>query len=413
MKSLTYHTFTLATAAVLALNPTADAQYDVHPGGSFSPPGHFELQFPLPSVVFVETPYQLVRAAVPEVPGGVISIAPGEYRESGVYSAPAVLAAADGGVVTIGNQDVGDSTTLRLCSLNTHMAGDTLFEKWKDSDRTRDIADICKAEQWDFVAFSEMWDEDFFCDDCCSECGPDGSVATPLLDRAGYPFGRVGDDDDCFPCDTYHSGLAVMSLYPILSFIQGSFDACSGDDCFANKGFVVSTIQKDGFDIIVINTHMQAYDNVATRRAQMDQINAFVTASKLSLPNAVFFIVGDFNVPGETLEFDINMREAFPSFHDAVHNSPGFVESEQVTNDSSNPLATCFDCGTYSSRLDYILYTPQSLNGSVKVVPRDAGVYKFLGGLLTDSCSGCPSNLATNEKSDHWAVEGEFEIFRP
>ena len=109
------------------------------------------------------------------------------------------------------------------------------------------------------------------------------------------------------------------------------------------------------------------------------------------------------------------MADIFFDFNDAVRNAPGFVASQQITNSASNPLALCFDCDTGENRYDYILYTPESFDGTVKATPRSAGRFQFLGSSsLTDDCDECPDgDLTTNQLSDHWGVEAEFELYRP
>lgn len=409
---------------IMSLPGSANGQtYDVTPLGSFAPPGSQVQCGKFPA----DTPYMLIESAIVFAPNSTIRIAPGYYRQPGVYSTPAVLEAPMGGVVIGSNAE--PSTSFKLAALNTHMAGDTIFPSWADDARTRDIADICKAKQWDFVGFSEIWDEDFFCESCCEDCNPDGSVTFPLLERSGYAYGTVGDT--CSG-DLIHSGLAVMSrVEPITFFQQYDFQDCPENpcdclDCFANKGFVWSRFQKDGFDINVITTHMQAEtgysfpdcvdppDNSVTRLEQMSCIRNQILAHRPGHPKDVYFIVGDTNVPGESLEYYCKMSASLTGlFNDAAPNAPGFVHAQQVTNSAANPLSLCFDCDTGESRLDYILFTPQSLDGSVKVLPIVTQVFKFLSGNLTDDCDECPdADLTTNQKSDHWAVEGQYEIYR-
>jgi len=411
--------------ALLSLTGIASGQPTlvVTPEGSFSPP-----YFTTETGAQIHQPSMLVKTAVDiYVPNSTIFIAPGEYRESGVYSKPTTLLVPSGAAV-IGHTNLGDSTTLSIASLNTHLVGDTsaligaTWDYWADDQRAIDIANICAhpLNQWDFVALSEVWDEDFFCDDCCGNCEPDTSVITPILDQSGYLEGRIGDD---LHGDFLSSGLAVMSQYPISLFAQLDFqdcphNPCDGDDCLANKGFVWSTIHKDGFAINIINTHTQASNahiNQITRILQMQCINTQISNHRSVSPNDLYFIVGDLNVPGETVtEYYNNMRLSFPLFNDAVRNVPGFKKEEQYTNSPDNKLAKCFDCGTVDARLDYILFIPASENGNVRVVPRTAGRYKFLGSSITADCDECPdADVATIEKSDHWAVEGEFEIYRP
>ncbi len=404
---------------MLSLHGKANAQYDVTPRGSFSPPLRVTCQ---PDPKGFPAPYMLVKAAIVAMAGDNISLAPGDYKETGLFRTRSTLRAPDGPAV-IGRVAALSTTTLRLATLNTHLAGDegAFFGYWNDSLRAVDIADICADWEWDFVGFSEIWDEDYFCNGCCEDCDGDSSVIAPILSRAGYPHGRVGDRNNL---DFQHSGLAVMSRHPILGFQQYDFsdcpeNPCDGFDCLANKGFVWATIRKGGFDIHIINTHMQAdtgsSENVQTRHEQMSCIRARVVSHMQSNPDDVYFILGDLNVPGDSsCEYYVEMSGQFGQFfNDGAPNTVGFEPWQQYTNSRGNPLALCFDCSTGDNRFDYILYTPQSLNGSVTIVPSYTTALRFQGPDLTGNCGDCPDGrLTTDEKSDHWGVIGEYKIYR-
>jgi endonuclease/exonuclease/phosphatase family metal-dependent hydrolase len=420
---------------VLSLGGAVRGQsYDVQVGGSFAPTGGFTLPaggpalFPYLETYIPKARHSLVKAAMldPSFDDDIL-ISAGDYWETGVFDSPAVLS-APGGDVVLGRQDAANSTTFSLATWNLHLAGDTsalpgaTWDYWQDGWRAEFAATKCFENQWDVVAFSELWDEDYFCGDCGINTSPDeDDMPTPMIEVAGYLDGEIGDDHDN---DGLHSGLALMSQYTLHDFVQKEFEECPGnpcddEDCLANKGFVSARIQKETFDIWIINTHMQAdtglYENILTRQEQMFCINLFVELRMSENPSDVFFIVGDLNVPGDYHEYYNIMRSSFPRFNDGARNVPGFVESEQYTNSDDNELAMCFDCATQKNRFDYILYSRESWDGTVKVAPRTTSAIQLLGPVsLLDDCDECPdADLWTKELSDHWAVTGEYEIFRP
>jgi endonuclease/exonuclease/phosphatase family metal-dependent hydrolase len=413
----------------LLLCASVHGQLDVTNNGGFAPPGGGTYSIPgLPNPFPIPLmPYVLVKSALMNSTGSSISVEAGEYRESGVFTAGSDLVlGASGGDVVLGNQDSGNSTTFSLVTLNTHLIGDEEdqpftpdeWSLWNDPPRAKRIAEICAAEQWDFVALQEVWDEDYFSDDpeVCVGCDTDNEVTHPIFEHSGYAYGEVGTAYD--GSDPMHSGLAVMSLNEEISgFSQYSFVACGGWDCWANKGFVWSTINKDGFNIHIINTHMQAdADEFDDRALQVQEMGAVIDFHRTQFPNDVYFIVGDINIGGEGWEYYVTMLSHLGgSFRDAARHSPGFTHNDHITNSQHNEFAFCYDCETVNNRFDYILYTPASDNGSVRVTPRMTEVYKFLGPTLSGPCPDCDGDdapsIITNEMSDHWGVEGEFEIY--
>lgn len=57
-----------------------------------------------------------------------------------------------------------------------------------------------------------------------------------------------------------HSGLAILSTYPIVAKYSQPFRYCAGWDCLANKGVVAAEIQVAGMPVplLVANTHLNA-----------------------------------------------------------------------------------------------------------------------------------------------------------
>ena len=378
-------------------------------------------------------PYHVIEAAVfraKSEPGSRILIGPGKYYETLTIDTPCSLKAT-GGIVTIGKLDYQASTTLRIITLNTHLAGDEVFfPSWLDYERADDIADFIKSmsEKPDVVGFQEIWDEDLF-------KGGDG--ANGIRPRSGYPYGKHGEREG----DILNSGAALMSKYLLGGFKQVEFEEDGGffdPEHHAAKGWVQATIEKHGFSIGVFNTHTHAESNVI-RSAQIYQLIDAVNKYRVANPTHVIFIMGDFNVYGEAHEYYDSL---IPYIHlaggkDDARNSPGFkFDNSQWTYSESNPLATYFDPDAEGGRLDYIFYIP-SLNEAVEVLPKIVNVLPFLGRnhcciqvpfppykicredmeqicvtnpLTSDEI--CLNAFCTTESSDHWAVNGQFKLIR-
>ncbi|MFO0857266.1 MAG: endonuclease/exonuclease/phosphatase family protein [Phycisphaerales bacterium] len=212
-----------------------------------------------------------------------------------------------------------------------------------------------------------------------------------------------------------NSGLVTYCNYPALALFQGSFQECDGNDCSSNKGWTRYMFNKDGFQVIVYNTHTQAgsgSDNVQTRIAQLNQIAVDAAVQRGINPGAVTFIVGDFNIDAWSSEF-ANVRVAFESagFVDTRGNlpcSPGFGN---CTACSSNTIKQIFGNDGTNTILDHILYSP-SIDGTVDIIPTNYEVKTFK---RTDGGQWCRNVIPTgcaDDLSDHEAIFGNFEIRR-
>lgn len=170
-------------------------------------------------------------------------------------------------------------------------------------------------------------------------------------------------------------------------------------DCLANKGWIQATIINDGFHIRLFNLHTQAeyYPSAVTARAwQILLLSVQILVYRANHPDHVVFAVGDYNVYGETPEYNetlLPLVGGFAGGRDADRNSPGFqFDESQWTYSDTNPLVNHFDGG--SGRLDYIFYFP-SLDGSVEVLPISVSVLPFRGPVVHTE-----DDMTKNESSD-------------
>lgn len=362
-------------------------------------------------------PYQMVEAGIvraKRIPGSTVLIGPGKYYETLTIDRPCTLTAA-GGTATIGEMDYEASTTLELVTLNTHLCGDVHFcDSWRDKERAEDISfyirDTLKRSP-DVICFQEIWDDDVFLGD------PGDWEGEGIRRRAGYPYGKHGTANDCLGC--WNSGLAIMSWHLMTNWAQlfwgrAADDMCNGTDCMAGKGWVQTNIEKDGFNIWIVNLHADAHASPGDREARRNQLaklRDFLIIWMSIYPSHAFFVVGDFNIVGESSEYDgilVDRLGRELGGRDGDRNSPGFIVDgsyrEQWTSNDQNPLSREFDSAE-NGRLDYIFYFP-SWDGSVEVLPMAVEVREFRGRWLTES------DTTTNESSDHYSVHGKFKLIK-
>ena len=102
----------------------------------------------------------------------------------------------------------------------------------------------------------------------------------------------------------YHSGLYILSNFPITSRYVRGFKYCAGWDCLANKGVMAAEVRLPGLPtpIMIGNIHMQAGGAADVPRArstqayklQVDETRKFFRS--LPLNGNPFIFGGDFNI---------------------------------------------------------------------------------------------------------------------
>lgn len=383
-------------------------------------------------------PYHVVESGIARTltsSATTVKIGPGKYYETFTVGTPVTLE-ANGGVVTIGKLDYQASTMLEIITVNIHIAGDTIMPSWADCLRAGGIADFIKAlvTKPDLVAFQELWDDDFFKGGDCDGLEEilNGQRPVEILRDSEYPYGRHGKRVFA-GLGLGNSGLAIMSEYPLSGWKQKEWTREGGDRAMA-KGFIRSTITKDGFSIGLFNLHTKAEDDIMDHNIRWQQLRQLVRAVnnyRDNHPDHVVFVMGDFNIKGESCEYYESLIGWMASANgkDADRNSPGFIvdsnhrdHRKQWTSDDSNLLSFYFD-SVENGRLDYIFYIP-SLDGSIEVLPTGVDVLPFRGQDYLVCTSriidplGAPwcvvpyTYRVTNESSDHWSVRGQFKLIR-
>jgi len=125
----------------------------------------------------------------------------------------------------------------------------------------------------------------------------DNNARSVLLDELSvtYPYYTdVVDESGAFE----DGGVFIASKWPIEYSNDVVYDACNAEDCLAAKGAMYARINKLGVPYHLFGTHTQAWNetnNVYTRQAQFEELNAFIAEQAIS-PNEAVIIGGDLNV---------------------------------------------------------------------------------------------------------------------
>lgn len=142
-----------------------------------------------------------------------------------------------------------------------------------------------------------------------------------------------------------NAGLLTLSKYSLLNNVRRSYPVDNGfptrffdlDRCFALHRVPVD----NGKELVLINSHMSAYDKGGTIRAQQLQMLNEVASSEYAKGNYVI-IGGDFNhALGEVAAYGFPSQQQFPSWVFILTNedlAPGF---HIVTAVNETEVATC------------------------------------------------------------------------
>lgn len=429
-----------AVALMMAAGVQAQSTVYASPEGSFDPSGSSVR--PFPTIAAVEA----YAASLFDAGQGGASVIlyGGTYAETPTLDRARIYGAS-GGVATIGEMGQ-QSTTFEIATYNVHLFGDALDEgfvdwlvsegilitnplHWREFLRGIHIGYRLYESNVDFVALQEVWHPDrFFSIKSAAQNLYNETYYNTYMQLEGLP--------PCIPVPTssfgiecwspvLNSGLGVMTKHNLLSAGLGVFGAESGEDDFfepfSTKGYILSTIEKDGITIAVFNTHAQAGSEFtpeirAARRSQMEQLALHVDLFRTSNPDVPIFVVGDLNIRGSgdpAGEYTTTLKNLFGEgwrlgMIDSARADFANRAINDVTSAAANRLGGFFDSGPRTDkRLDYILYTPTSADGTVSVVLEEVETPRHRApSPMTED------GFSTIELSDHWAVHARFRIVR-
>lgn len=190
-----------------------------------------------------------------------------------------------------------------------------------------------------------------------------------------------------------NGGVALASRWPLEAEDRRFFgeSRCAGLDCFAEKGVVCATVEKEGQRVHVFGTHTQAGDRPAAarmRRAQFALVREMIVHRDVAADEAVI-VAGDLNV--DALGRAEEHHEMLEILEAEAARSPGITGSYDPTR---NPLAK----GSRAELLDHVLWsrdhlTPQQATARILEVRTDD-----------------PWRDGIRDLSDHHAVEATLRF---
>ena len=107
------------------------------------------------------------------------------------------------------------------------------------------------------------------------------------------------------------SGLVILSLYPITKYSSHNFKNYNPLtlDCFSQKGFIIANININGYDMCIINTHLQSSDHHKYDRYAILQLKEII--KYLEDIKQLFILGGDFNI--DIVDLQSIFKNYFPS----------------------------------------------------------------------------------------------------
>ncbi|MEK6625745.1 MAG: endonuclease/exonuclease/phosphatase family protein, partial [Bdellovibrionota bacterium] len=221
----------------------------------------------------------------------------------------------------------GEQSTLRLVSYNTWgLPTPFLICPGRFEKISKEIGQF-KA---DIVSFQETFTKH----------------ANVLSKIAEFPYRLYGPPKGGKKLKILHSGLLLLSKYPIVQSDYKIYSKCGGFDCFANKGIMWAKINVPGIgDINVFNTHTNAGSSNKIKTSQLVEAWDFIQAH-LGGRSTVF--MGDMNfAPGSELYNYVQYNMNFEDSLDLYLN-----DHPEYSNDP-NVLYTYIIKLIYKRRLDY------------------------------------------------------------
>lgn len=377
-------------AIVAAIVPAA-AQYRVDAAGQFAPNG-------------TSSPWSHLRAVCGASDGAFVDIT-GTHFETGTFDRPMTLQrAANAPEPAVVGAPVVAQTSIEIVSYNMRLfpGGALGLPNCRDTERAIYHGLNALGDSADVITMQEVWDGPLYSD----------NHFLTIANLSVYPHRAHGSRVD--PPALLDSGLGMLSRLPVSNVAQVRWAECNGGswDCASTKGFLRATINKQGFGVGIFTLHTQSgtiQSDVATREYQLSQLSAAVLAYRLINPTHVVIVTGDFNVAGETTEYN-NMR-----FHLGTHGGRDAAPNERCgdylhcTKCCDNDLTALFSNPCHNERLDYVVYY-NSLDGSVRVQPTGYTWFRWFVpvGFPDVDCHG----ITTRHISDHDAIRVTLDLKR-
>lgn len=384
----------LPLAAVALAGQAASAQVFCRPITWFNPTGASN------------APYSCVAAAYCATPAGqTLSLHSGTYNERPLLNKNSRITSTNGPAVI--GRNAAESTSLKVFCFNTHLFGTFPLPVWQDEDRAIALGNYLSQQRQaglDLACLQEVWAADRWND---------------IRTRAGFASSGYGNRID--GSGSQHSGLGILSVNPMTSSVQVSYNSERGNDASATKGFILQTVTKGTFQIGVFVTHTQSgggSSDADVRSEQMAQLASTIQAYRNLFPANPIIVMGDFNAKDISVEYTImsNQFGGVAALADTALNLACLGDGTQCTTCNDNTVRQAFG-GSGNDRIDYIMYG-NSADGSVRIIPKAYDVRRPtsptpISGLGWDPVAFLDFELTSTLLSDHEALYAEFELTRP
>lgn len=178
-----------------------------------------------------------------------------------------------------------------------------------------------------------------------------------------------------------NGGVLIASKYPIVNVRIRLFKSvCTGADAMADKGVLYCQILKRGLIIHVFATHLQAWNDPASRavrRAQLEIVTDFMRSMAIDPANDPVFFVGDLNVDywlnetngehGEMLEILHAMDPSVQCEHARdSHDENGVIQTTKQTDPSLDFKRACKH--SFDRRVNPLASDGLSSDGSLELL---------------------------------------------
>ncbi|WP_408025060.1 endonuclease/exonuclease/phosphatase family protein [Tenacibaculum sediminilitoris] len=247
------------------------------------------------------------------------------------------------------NKIKDDSYQVKVMTYNVHL--DLPLKEKDDELRVTEISKKINMDssEFDIIIFSEVWTN---------------SYAKLIIEstKKKFPYNMYSNMYSAKIGD----GLLIISKIPLAQSTFYPFDSYSSlfqsTDYFANKGFwVVQCLFEHKYEFYVIATHAQSDESSKYKeeykRIRKEQFTQIKNVTKgISSP---VIIAGDFNIIGDSDEYNTLKEEVLINYKDSYHMSKP-DDFGYTFNNLDNTLANYYynnKESQYKQRLDYIFHS--------------------------------------------------------
>ena len=137
------------------------------------------------------------------------------------------------------------------------------------------------------------------------------------------------------------SGVVLFSKTPIVKEKVVSFSFSKGADRLAKKGAILVTFEKNGQEISIIGTHLQAGSDLSRRKIRNNQISQISSAVNDVDSNNILIYAGDFNIQNESnmfVKLKNKLRANSPKLNKSSRSATANFQDNSLYPVTGNPV---------------------------------------------------------------------------